>query len=110
MNHFIKLLVNNYQANELNYLRKHYLKVICPNNDLGELGSIKRYLKIVEWADLVVFSEYNDHIGTGVYDEVKHALANKIPVRLLRNFELLRIKELTIIPQSNSTRYAKVIL
>jgi hypothetical protein len=58
------------------------------------------YLKIVKKCKKVIFTEYREHIGRGVYEEVKTALNNNIPVLLLRktgsSHELIPIKGLKV--------------
>jgi len=99
------------EQNEYLFLKSIYTKTICPNKDIGELHGIKPYLKIVEWADLVIFSEYMNFIGRGVYAEIQTAIINKIPVKLLRNNTLLKINRVEINDVNDwAIKYAKVIL
>jgi len=73
------------EAAELAFIKKHFGgKVICPNNDLGELGGIEPYLKVVKSSICVYVSEYFGMIGRGVYDECHFALTNGINVLALR--------------------------
>jgi len=62
------------EQNEYLFLKSIYTKTICPNKDIGELKSIQPYLKIVEWSDLIVFSEYMNFIG-------KKILNNELYIR-----------------------------
>lgn len=73
------------EQKELIYLRKKYRNVICPNNDLGELGSIRPYLECVSKCDVVVCSEYKGYIGRGVCSEICKALSEGIPVKVLKS-------------------------
>jgi len=61
-------------------------KVICPNRDLGELGSIQPYLEKIDTCSVVVAMEHKKHIGKGVYDELHHAIAERKETYVLRKF------------------------
>jgi hypothetical protein len=61
------------EEKERAYLEKLF-KVICPNRDMGERGSIDPYLDMVSQCSAVICSEYEKHIGRGVFSEVEHAL------------------------------------
>jgi hypothetical protein len=46
------------EAEELAFIKKHFDgKVICPYNDLGELGDIERYLEVIKSVDCVYVTE-----------------------------------------------------
>lgn len=73
------------EAEELAFINKHFGgKVICPNKDLGELGEIENYLKIVKSTDCVYTTEFQGMIGRGVYDECTFALENNIAILVVR--------------------------
>ena len=73
------------EAEELAFIKKHFDgKVICPYNDLGELGDIERYLEFIKSVDCVYVTEYRGYIGRGVFDECTFALKNKINVLVVR--------------------------
>jgi len=72
-----------YEGKLLNFLRKKY-NIICPNRDVGELGDIKPYLKIVDKCKMVICAEYKKYIGRGVYSEVERALKKKKKVLVIR--------------------------
>tara|TARA_Y100001954_G_C15716157_1_gene555720 strand:+ start:481 stop:867 length:387 start_codon:yes stop_codon:yes gene_type:complete len=70
---------------QLNYLEFVFSgTVICPNNNLGELGSIQPYLDVVSKMDFLFVAEYHDWIGTGVRLEIKEARKNNIPIYVIR--------------------------
>ena len=71
------------EKQELKWLKKKY-EVIDPNNDIGEQGIIEPYLKAISKCQGIICSEYEKHIGKGVYLEIEHALKLKLPVRCLR--------------------------
>jgi hypothetical protein len=73
------------EAAELAFIQKHFKgEVICPNNNLGELGGIEPYLKVIQSTICVYVSEYFGMIGRGVYDECHFALTNGINVVAVR--------------------------
>lgn len=81
--------------------------VICPNNNLGELGSIEPYLDIVSKMDVLFVAEYFDWIGTGVRREIKEARRYKIPIYVLRkeNDELVLRKLKRVKPLKPLSRF-----
>ena len=76
--------------------------ICCPNNDMGELGSIVPYLHKVMISDKVVVHQYKDHLGKGAYQEVRRALSEGIPVRIIiparfRKYRLKKVKRAVIV-------------
>ena len=63
-------------------------KVINPN---GRLSEIKEAFSLIDKSDGVVASEYQRHIGKGVYDEICYALSKRKIVVLLRDGRLFRV-------------------
>ena len=103
------------EKSELKWLRKQFKFVICPNNDMGELGSMEPYLQEVENNDAVVCSEYKGYIGRGVTSEVNTALSLNYKVWVLRKilgkFYLKTVKGSEIFDSNDwRYRYAKLIL
>jgi len=48
------------EAEEYAYIKSIFKgNVVCPNKDLGELGSMNRYLKVVSDVDAVYATEFN---------------------------------------------------
>lgn len=73
------------EKEQLEFLRKVFLgTVICPNNNLGEMGSMKPYLDVVSKVDVLFVAEFNGFIGTGVRKEINEAQKHKTPVFVLR--------------------------
>jgi hypothetical protein len=73
------------EAEEMAYISSIFKgNVVCPNKDLGELGSMNRYLKVVSDADAVYATEFNGRVGKGVFEECETALKCGIPVFAVR--------------------------
>lgn len=102
------------ESTMLDFLRKNFTKVICPNKDIGELGSIEPYLKIVDTCKYVVAHEYQGSIGKGVFSEIKNALSKNIPVLALRKgtigYKLCKVKNIEINDSTDwAIHYGKII-
>jgi hypothetical protein len=63
-------------------------KILNPN---GAITDMKQAYRLINQADLVVATEYQGHIGKGVYDEMCYALSQKKLVHVLRNGCLFRV-------------------
>jgi hypothetical protein len=83
-------------------------KVFCPNNNLGETGSMSHYLKVVKWCDETVALEHGGLVGRGVYEEVNMAIESKKPTFVLRDGKLLKVKGSKIVNRDDWKRYAKL--
>jgi hypothetical protein len=84
------------------------LKILNPN---GMITDIKEAYKLIDKSDSVVASEYQQHIGKGVYDEICHALSKHKLVAMLRNGRLFRVystHQLEVVDLSWQVHYAKV--
>lgn len=114
--HSMKMYNTNAERDALRFLRESFPNVICPNNDIGDSNrGMHVYLKIVAWSDLVVVSDYQSHIGRGVYDEVSLALKLKKPVYCLRKvkdtYKFYRITDLVVVDEKDwSVKYGKVVV
>ena len=98
---------------QLKFLRTKFSKVLCPNNDVGELGGMQPYLDIIEKkCSGVVFSEWFDLVGRGVWEEVKHAKKLKQPIYGLRKvddkYKLFKFRSGKVINKDNWMSYAKL--
>jgi hypothetical protein len=83
--HSMKIYNSKREAEEYAYIKSIFKgNVVCPNKDLGELGSMKRYLNVVSDADAVYASEFNERVGKGVFEECETALKLGIPVYVVR--------------------------
>ena len=100
----------NKEKEELKVLRKMYGNIICPNNDIGKTDrGIRVCLKIIEWANLIIVSEYQGYVGYGVYNEIQTAIKYNIPVKCLRKNKLYNIESLSIYDSNDwKIKYAKL--
>ena len=59
--HSKKIYDTKVEKKQLKYLKNRFKEynVICPNNDIGELGSIQPYLDVVSQCEMLICSEYN---------------------------------------------------
>ncbi len=77
----------------------------------GAKISIGHSAEKVEWADVVVASEFENHVGGGVYSEVHYALINKIPVLCLRDGKLYPVIDAKEVNrQDQKVRFAKLLI
>jgi len=99
------------EAEILAVLEKVFDKVVCPNRDIGEKGDIQPYLDAIDDCDAVIVSEYQDHIGKGVYDEVLHTIDNTdLEAYVLRNWELVAIIHPAIVdPNDWAVNYGRLV-
>ena len=101
------------ERDQLKFLRSHFPKVLCPNNDVGELGAMQPYLDIIEKkCQGVVFSEWFDLVGRGVWEEVKHARKLKKPVYVLRKvdgeYKIFKFSRGRIVNKDDWRNYAQM--
>ena len=108
--HSKKIYGTDREKKELKLLKTMFDNVICPNNDIGNVErGMKVYLKIVEWANLIIVSEYCGYVGYGVYYEIKTAIEHNIPVKCLRKNKLYDIEDLSIYDSNDwEIKYAKL--
>lgn len=96
------------------FIEAKFDRVICPNRDIGELGNIKDYLKIIEKkCTHVVCTEFLDTVGRGVWEEVKYARKLKLPIYCVRKdgirYRFLKVRSGRVIDGGESwTSYAKL--
>lgn len=101
------------EAKERGFLEKNFRKVVCPNRDMGELGSMDPYLRMVRKCNVVVCSEFNSYIGRGVYQEIVEGLNKKKKVFCLRKIEdryvLLPVASVSIVDADDwKVKFGKV--
>jgi len=111
--HSKKIYNTSREKMERSYIEKRFKAVCCPNRDMGELGSMNPYIDKVKGCHAVVCTEFQGHIGKGVYEEITAALRFEKEVYCLRRrvgvFQLHRIKEVMIVDDTDwGTRYGKV--
>ena|GEM_PF-2109727 len=101
------------EKQERKFLEKNFWKVVCPNRDMGDLGSIDPYLRMVDKNKIVVCSEYNSYIGKGVYSEIMEGLKTNKRVYCLRKLEgkyiLLPVATVSMVdPNDWKMQYGKI--
>ena len=113
--HSMRKYNSEIEARELELIKSHFNgNVICPNNDLGEMGSIEPYLRVVSLTSAVYATEYRDYVGSGVFDECTHAMSLNIPVYVVRldkenNFHVLPLKSIERVYTLSTTFYGRLI-
>ncbi len=115
--HSVLIYNTKREKKELRFLEKKFSSIINPNTDIrwDETTKMEPYFRAVKNSDLVVVSEFKNHIGKGVYDEIRIALNNKIPVLCLRRkyfeFFLSIVKDLELVNKEDwSIYYGKLRL
>lgn len=114
--HSMKMYDTDAERDALRFIRERFPNLICPNNDIGDSNrGMHVYLKIVAWSDLVIVSEYQSHIGRGVFDEVSLALKLNKSVYCLRKVKdthkFYRITDLVVVDENDwSVKYGKVVV
>ena len=112
--HSMRIYNSAIEKNEFDFIKKRFKgKVICPNNELGELGDIKKYIEVVKKCKAVYISEYLGMIGKGVYEECKTAFKKKIPTYIVRKdvdgeFYVLEVKGVERTEYLDYVRYGLV--
>jgi hypothetical protein len=110
--HSLQLYNTEREQRELEYLRT-LGDIENPNN--GSKQSMTFFYSRIIRSDQVVCSEFQGHIGRGVYEELTIALVESIPSFVLRKrrirggFHLKQIKSLKIIDDTDwKIRFGKV--
>jgi len=83
-------------------------KILNPN---GAVTDMKGSYRLINTAELVVATEYQGHLGKGVYDEMCYALSKKKLVAILRNERLFRVyseHQIEVLDIDWQVHYAKV--
>lgn len=85
-------------------------EVICPNRDLGELGSIEAYYAVIATCDVVVCSEHeNEMVSWGTFCEVNYSRILKKPVFLLRGKYLYQVERCREVNPEDKLHYGEVL-
>jgi hypothetical protein len=82
--------------------------ILNPN---GTITDMKQAYRLINKAELVVATEYQGHLGKGVYDEMCYALSQKKLVHVLRNGRLFRVystHQIEIVDIDWQIHYARV--
>lgn len=100
------------ERDELQFLCKSF-DVLCPNIDIGDYNDMSPYLNAVKSCDRVICSEYKNHIGKGVYEELLCAFFNDKKVDVLRkrnkSFTLKKVLDAKCVDCDDwRVRYAKL--
>ena len=86
----MKIYDSEREQEEISFIKTAFSKgfrIINPNTDIEKKNKekpsseiMKLCLKAVKKARIVICSEYHDHIGKGIYQELELVLEKKIPV------------------------------
>ena len=83
-------------------------KILNPN---GAIYSIQEAYGLIDKSAGVVATEYQNHVGKGVYDEICYALSKRKLVVMLRNERLFRVyspHQIEVVDIDWQVHYAKV--
>ena len=115
--HSLQIYNTKREKRELRFLKRKFSEICNPNTDIAwdNRTKMKPYFEVVRNSDTVIVSEYMNHIGKGVYEEIKKALNHKILVlRLKKKFfrnSLEQVKNVEYINENDwKITYGKVIL
>lgn len=114
--HSLKIYNTKREKKKLRYLKKKNFKIFNPKTELqwDSMTKMQPYFEAVQSSCLIIASEYKKYIGRGVFDEIKIALYNKIPVYCLKRkffkFKLIKIKDIKYIGIDWKNHYGKLIL
>jgi hypothetical protein len=115
--HSMQIYQTKREAEEITLILSYFpdIKVINPSEiDFQGLTGpeiMERCYELIARSDIVIFTEYRDSIGMGVYSEVRRARDLGKPVYLLRESKLFQIEKenLTLFEYYDWTvHYAKV--
>jgi hypothetical protein len=103
------------EREELMWLREAFPWVVDPNSDIGEAYIIDPYLDAVSKCKMVVVSEYEKHIGKGVYQEIEHAFDKGIQVWVLKKqtdgYYIYRVADIKVVDETDwAIRYGRVVV
>jgi len=70
--------------------------MICPNKDIGELGSLNPYLQIVKKCKGVITHEFKGYVGKGAFEETKLSLQLDKPTFVIRDGKIIPVKTIKI--------------
>lgn len=95
--HSMKTYDKEQEKIELDFLQNKFERTFNPNKEIkyNPKKGLRPYLNAVKKSDIVVCSEFKEHIGKGVFREISIAFAHEIPVLCIRgtypNFELKEV-------------------
>lgn len=115
--HSILIYNTKREKKELRFLRKKFSSIFNPNTDIiwDDTTKMEPYFRAVKNSDILVVSELKNHIGKGVFDEIKTALNSNILVLCLRRkffkYSLRKVKDVELLNEEDwKTYYGKVKL
>jgi len=114
--HSMKKYDKPIEEEEYAFVKEHFDGfVICPNQHLNGLIGSDNYYQVIATTSVVYASEMNGFIGRGMHDECKFALANGIPVLVLRKNEVgeyITMKVFDVVKSGipSNQSYAKLII
>jgi hypothetical protein len=114
--HSMKTYDQEQEKIELDFLQNKFERVFNPNKEItyNRKKGLKPYLNAVKKSDIVVCSEFEGHIGKGVFREISIAFAYEIPVLYIKgtypNFELKEVIGIKVVNKKNPrVKYGIVI-
>lgn len=115
--HSMQIYNTRREKKELKFLKKHFESICNPNTDIkwDNNKKMEPYFEAVKNSDIVVVSEYMNHIGKGMYEEIKIALKNNILVLCLKkrfcNYRLQQVKDVKVKNIDDwKVKYGKIVL
>ena len=73
------------------------------------VGTMQTYFNCVDTCKALIASEYKDHVGKGVYDEIQYARAKGYLVYILRTNKLYKLRSLKLVDKNDwGVYYGKV--
>ena len=105
--HSMKTYDKEQEKIELDFLQNKFERIFNPNKEIKYKSKkgLKPYLNAVKKSDLVVCSEFEGHIGKGVFREISIAFAFEIPVLCIKgtypNFELKEVIGIKIVDKED---------
>ena len=112
--HSMRIYNTKQEEKELKFLNNKFDNVINPNGGMSASRSMDPYLREVDSCAGVVCSEFEKHIGRGVYEEIQHALSkDKRVYRIYRRLGKLYLKKVrgvkVVNPRDWAVKYGKLI-
>ena len=111
--HSMRIYDTEREKKEIKFLNRKFGRVCNPNGDIEWRGDMQPYIEAVKKSDMVVLSEYEGHIGRGVFVEVKTALDEKKPVYVIKNdndaFSLHKVDDVNVVdPFDWKVKYGEI--
>jgi len=117
--HSMRIYNSKREAEETKLIKEHFskYKFFCPNKSrpkswANSSGSkiMKGCLQFVRKSKIVVASEYQNHVGKGVFAEVSEAISNGISCYVIRNNVFVPVQYIEIVNADDwAVKYGKII-